>query len=219
VYGRVFSRSGWPASDSGPIEGALAAVVLYACSPIQIDAALTARMYAPGVLLTLVSSWLLLRLMDQPGSWVPVALYVLTAAALAYMHYFGTIAVAAQLIGAWCYQFMRRQSVRSVCLAGLAVGLLWMPWAGVFWWQFTQVREDYWIAPLTDREWAEQFAAWSSGSSQRATMPLLLVLGAVALLGVWQPRRAIHPVWLAQMLLPRYVCLMVYALTGQSIRV
>ena len=84
--------------QSAQITGLLAAAGL-ALAPMQIEWSQQLRMYAPGAALSVWSSYALVRALGtstRPGSnW---ALYVVTAAALSYIHYFGLLVIAAQFL-------------------------------------------------------------------------------------------------------------------------
>jgi hypothetical protein len=164
---------------------ALLAAVFMALSPFQIAWAMQVRMYAMLTAVVALSSWLMMRAVqassqdkeDDKASWsvFPNAwtLYTLSALAVAYTHYFGLFAVAAQyifLLGLALRQWgVERSESRSmsadrtraresgrrmlraamISLGAVVVGCAL--WAPIFARQLTQVRDSFWIPPATGR--------------------------------------------------------------------
>lgn len=110
------------------------AAILLAVSPFQIWYAQEARMYALLLLLTVVSFYQLVTLLESPDTRQGI-LYVGTGVLLAYLHVYGLFVVLAQaLFLGWL--FFRRGTEVSFSLRqyiGLytSIGTLSLPWTGL----------------------------------------------------------------------------------------
>ena len=193
--------------------GLLAALIL-ALSPLHIQYAQDARMYA---MLTFSASMALLcmvRLLEgrQARWWLgliifttltmfghntallfPVALGLFIAGA------YGLPALVRRARGAGRAAPDDRLRNWSIAL-GLAL-LLWLPWLPGFLVQVRRVDDEFWIPPPTLRRvgatWRDFASAFGPGGLFLA--PILLPFGALALLGMWRLRK--KPALLALLLL------------------
>jgi hypothetical protein len=221
--------------------GGLVAAAALALHPLQLEVARTARMYTLGVLLTLLSTWILLRVLRLADSspsdskpcpsaaarlWLLWPFYGLTIAALAYTHNYALLTVAAHVgfAGVHLLWRWRCEPDSRTALAGLAfaIGLtlaLYSPWIPVLQAQTGEVSQRYWIRPLTVVELGQELDGWAFGdsfTSARAGV-LSLVLSA-ALLGVALVRKT--PAWLlfaAMAALPWISALIFFSITGNSV--
>lgn len=150
---------------------ALLAAALVAVSVLQIRWSWEVRMYSLGALLAVLSSWLLVRALHAAegalGRWV---VYALAALAFAYTHTFALFSLAAQAVYAAGWLFVRSRGHRRLSLrermpfrgakgdigacigpwvAALVIVAGYAPWLGVLTRQHQQVREKFWIVPLS----------------------------------------------------------------------
>ncbi|MCB0208393.1 MAG: glycosyltransferase family 39 protein [Anaerolineae bacterium] len=122
----------------------LMAAVIMAVSPLQLFYAQEARLYTQLLLLTLLSSCCFFQALrtDRYGWW---AVFVVTATLAAYTAYFAFPIFAAMAL----YVFLierQRQKIFHFLVAMVVVGLLYLPWVGVFIAQTRAVADTYWIA-------------------------------------------------------------------------
>src|SRR5207248_762412 len=116
------------------------------------------RMYAMGVCLVLVASWLLARAikLGYRRYWIE---YGVAAAACLYTHYYLAFSVATQALAAvyWSIRMPApgeertgwEDRLRSVCSAYAVTGALFAPWVPAFLMQSRRVQQDFWIPPVS----------------------------------------------------------------------
>lgn len=173
--------------------GALFAAFLVAVHPAQVGPGQTARMYPLGVFLAALSSWLLVKALARPRepllAWT---CYGITAAALAYTHYYGLFALAAHglfaavYVGAQLWVLGWRQArglVGWLVFAGIVVAGLFAPWLPAFVQQQGDVRDNFWIPQVSFDEAERVFWTWCTGlayldSWERAAW-LVVLLGSL----------------------------------------
>jgi len=173
--------------------GALFAAFLVAVHPAQVGPGQTARMYPLGVFLAALSSWLLVKALARPREpllcWT---CYGITAAALAYTHYYGLFALVAQglfavvyLAGQTCTLGWRetRGLVGWLAFGSILAAGLFAPWLPAFFQQQSDVRDGFWIPPVSFDEAERVFWTWCTGlafldSWERATW-LVVLLGSL----------------------------------------
>jgi len=131
---------------------ALTAALLLAVNPFQIQYAREGRMYAMGVCLVLVSSWLLARAL-RTDRWTVWIAYAVSAAACLYTHYYLAFAIAAHAVVAAAISIRRARAegIRAFERPLLAYALaasLFAPWMSSFIHQVRDVQQDFWIPPL-----------------------------------------------------------------------
>ena len=206
--------------------GSLFTAFLLALHASQITQGRTARMYALGVFLAALTSWLLLKVLN--GSRPPLvwsSAYGIATAAFALTHNYASFALAAQGLFAGIFLLcqLRRCSCREIGLravwllfAALLGAVLYAPWLPSALGQIAAVREDFWIPELHADEAARVFWPWCTGlhypdSWGRAGWLLVLLL----CLGWTVVRRDLAACFfLAQALVP-WFCSLVLSLSWQ----
>jgi len=147
--------------------------MLLAIHPLLVSQWLTARMYAPGITLTGLTSFLLLQavdLRDRPLPWLLG--YAIAAAAFAWTHYFAFFTLAGQLAATAVYLAMQTTSgkraeviqwlVSASWVLGLAI-LVYSPWLPVFLAQRSDVQHGFWIEPVSWRSVTNILVPWATG--------------------------------------------------------
>jgi hypothetical protein len=130
---------------------------LYTLSPTHTAQARVARMYSLGVVLTVFSSWFLLRLVaSSKGRLRYWTGYVLTAAALAYTHYYGMFTVTGQLLFLIVWRWRSASALRwapplwlSMGVTPAAIATFLVPWLPSLLSQVHSVQQGYWIPQLS----------------------------------------------------------------------
>lgn len=163
-----------PLSMSG---GGFVASVLATFHPVALEASRTARMYSLGMLLALVSTWLLLRAI-RCNRTLPWLAYSLSAASLAYTHVYGLFVIAVHFsFGYVCLselssvsraQLGKRLRLHFARLMplGSALGVflvLYSPWLPVLRSQTLEVADGYWIPPPTPQTMVADAQTWLLG--------------------------------------------------------
>ncbi|MCI0377163.1 MAG: glycosyltransferase family 39 protein [Gemmataceae bacterium] len=222
---RLFGGNGTrsvPTTLGGP---AFCAILLAANSG-QLLAARTARMYAPGILLAALTSWLLLKaLRGGARRWQWWTGYGVALAAFCLTHnyaLFTAVAQAAFVVGLVVCKgsplasrvdtdaekastmsgdagdaSVRSRSERTTLAwttlvgfvyAGVLAAILYSPWLPFLLEQTRQVRQSFWIEPITPDLVEKTFFSWAAGTVQPpdASGTWWLVLLGAALVGtVW----------------------------------
>ncbi|HET8647095.1 MAG TPA: glycosyltransferase family 39 protein [Vicinamibacteria bacterium] len=199
--------------------GALAAGVLFALHPLQLQQGRNARMYALGLLLAALTSALLLRVLRQPGralGWW--AAYGAAAALFVYAHYYALFTLAAQAVGALLLARGRRAAVAAALALAAAVALaLLAPWLPALLDQARRVREEYWIPPATGRALLSAVLRWATGLAE-GPIALAALAGWVAVAGWGLARaRAAASFFLLQAVLPWLLALVVSVAGGRPL--
>jgi mannosyltransferase len=102
-------------------------------------------------LLSIVSAWLWLELLDRPDPppWGLSAAGVVVALGLIYLHYYGVLLVLLQAAGALCLS--RRPVARRVLLTVyVPVAVAYLPWLKYMWRDWTLRQGTEWIRPPAD---------------------------------------------------------------------
>jgi uncharacterized membrane protein len=169
--------------------GALLAALLVAIQAAPIAHSRNARMYALGILLGGLTSWLLLRALRGPTRerrwWIA---YAAAVAAFCATHYYALFTVAAQAL---FVAVSRREEVRAsrrrCALALVLAAALFSPWLPVLLRQADQVRRNYWIPAATPSSLATSLVQWAAGAEMPIAVPVLwLVALAVLLAWAWR---------------------------------
>lgn len=144
--------------ETARITGLIAAIFVSVAS-FQIHWSQEIRMYSLGTALAMLSSWALIRaLQNNAKKWW--FWYVLFASALIYTHNYALFTVASQ--AGYCLIFLIKDYGKNSRLpeipyrlrTGLifsfgAIALVYLLWLPILWNQYSQVRKSYWIAELT----------------------------------------------------------------------
>lgn len=139
---------------------ALLSAFFLALNPFQIQYAVEARMYTLGTFLILLSSYLLVRALDNKKYWL---WYGIAVAAAIYTHYYLLFSVAAQGLFILLYLLKSRPPRRIKILwraagAYLLALILFLPWLKTFLKQVGRVEENYWIPALG--KWSVPGTIW-----------------------------------------------------------
>ncbi len=173
--------------------------LLLALNAAQALAARTARMYALGILLAALTSWLLLKaLRGGERRWLWWTAYGVALAAFCLTHnyaLFTAVAQAAFVVGLVVYQAWRhlrapdptlaqgRGGFSGMVYAGALAAILYSPWLPFLLEQTRQVRQSFWIEPITPDVVEKTFFSWAAGTVQppdaSGTWWLVLVGAAV----------------------------------------
>ncbi len=212
------------------VSGAFFAALLFALHLAPADEpSRNARMYSQGVFLAGLTSWLLLRALRSnralDGWWLG---YGLAVAAFCYTHYYAFFTVAAQtlfVVGDLAARAFKRSvaSVRPSLLGFLLAGglafLLFIPWLPVWWKQTMDVKQGFWIQPVTYDHAKRVFFTWSSGLAYGDAVDLycwsLLLLGCILWVATRRDRAGLF--FLLQASLPWLLSLALSAWSGRPI--
>ena len=181
------------ADDEEPAEArtfGLVVAMMVALSPVQVFASIEARMYTMGTAFAAMSSWMLLRILRTGGGAASWTGYGLSALGLLYSHHYGLFSVAAQAVFlglylAWLVGAGRGDEARRLLIpaaaVGLAVATAYLPALAILRTQAGRVRQDYWIRPLTARNFADAFGQFVIPDHDDVPRPEgWVVLGLVA---------------------------------------
>jgi mannosyltransferase len=201
--------------------GALLAAALVALHPLQVQQGRNARMYALGVALAALTSWLLLRALRRGGRRAWVA-YGLAAGLFVYTHYYALFTLAAQGLAALVLWPRGRRDdgappapiLRPLLGAAGVALLLLLPWLPAFLGQARRVQGEYWIPPVTAAALLDTLTHWATGVGGLSAG--LIALFTVLLMIGWGMARAPRPVlfFLAQAALP-WILAGLVAVVGQ----
>ncbi|GAC1412323.1 MAG: glycosyltransferase family 39 protein [Candidatus Doudnabacteria bacterium] len=134
-------------------ELALAAALLVAINPFQIQYVTEARMYTFGTFVIMLSAYFLVKAFENESKKFWIAFAAATSLAM-YTHYYLFFSVFA--IGLFALYFAVRKygsktkEYRNFVGAYFLVFLSYIPWLKTFKFQFSQVQDNYWI-PKIDR--------------------------------------------------------------------
>jgi 4-amino-4-deoxy-L-arabinose transferase-like glycosyltransferase len=180
---------------------ALAAAALFAISPFHVYFAQEARTFALATLLALISTWFLLRAVDDPGdrgAWVG---FGAMAFLLMYAHYFDAFFVLSQvawlLVTRWRERRVLARAAAALVAAGAVYAVVWLP---VLWAQATMKGNlargaDSWYLHLastplvfavgTTLLWKDTVTVLRVAAAALA----VVAFGGAALAGLWALRR------------------------------
>lgn len=188
---------------------AISGALLLATSPFQIRIAGEARMYPLLVLLTLISSWCLLRSLDRRTDWRPWIAAGVSCLLMLYTHYFALFLVAAQWSYA-AYVLLANHGKQAgidrsgdgndrhcsaevtsrwtgiggflTALAVIAIG--WSFWFPVFWKQRGRVAADWWTEPFQFSDVLNVTTKWLFAVELANSGQGVLLLSLAVVLGV-----------------------------------
>jgi mannosyltransferase len=141
---------------------ALFASLLVAVNPFQIQYAQEARMYTLGTFLIVFSSYFLLKAIRPTGEnkkvWFYWILYILSASAAIYTHYYVFFSIFAQVLFVFFIvlkeskfnpvNFIKNKNFKFGLAAYFFIALSYLPWLKTFLKQTGQVQESYWIPQM-----------------------------------------------------------------------
>jgi hypothetical protein len=198
LYLAVVEAARWSSSaPSAGRSGALLSALLLAISAAQVTASRTARMYALGTLLAALTAWLLLKaLRGGQRRWGWWSAYGLALAAFCLTHNYAGFTALAQavfVVGVVIRRTWTRQPVWPVACsfayAGILAVILYSPWLPVFLEQTQQVRQSFWIGPITSDLLQRMFFSWATGMEvpvDGTAVWWLLLLGITVAATAWR---------------------------------
>jgi mannosyltransferase len=162
-------------------EVGLVGALILALSSFNIAYSQETRMYTLMVLLTLLSMYFFLRLLQRSNP-VLLAGYVLSTTLLAYTHIYGLFVVIAQniyvvsllLLSKHCTFRLKHWAVLQAIVVAL-----FAPWIGVLMRQAAAIESGYWIPRPTINTIVETFHSYSNyaGDSAGSFTPLYIFIG------------------------------------------
>lgn len=175
VVARLFDRT----------TGLLAAAVL-AVSPFHLQYSQEARMYELLALLSLLSLYLLVRLLDEGRVWQVLGLAVADALVV-YTHHYGALLLIAEAGFVTMLAFARdldRRTVWRWLVSRVIFGVLVLPWALLFVDQLHKVGAYPWLRPATLDSIYRVLSHFAGSAGALAAFGPLLLLGLVPRLGL-----------------------------------
>ena len=155
TYEALWRADERPSTESAALFAATIAGLAVALSPLQISWAQQVRMYAQVTCLTLMSTWLLWRAVERPGSGWRWLAFVLVEIAGLYTHVTMLFVIAGHFLALGAVIVLRCKAGVSTRLLALrsafamsAVGLTGLPWILVIRAQHARVQDDFWIRPF-----------------------------------------------------------------------
>lgn len=168
--------------------GMIAAGVI-ACSPIQIQYAQEARMYAMMFFFAAIVMWSVAKLIteERPNARVRVA-YVIGSVGALYSHNTGVFLVfTALLVLAWNFRHEKARLRLVASLTGVVI-LSWLPWIPSLMGQFNETGKHFWLPSLEPGvifHAIEQIVVpFHYHHAIAVRILLVLVIVAIALIGV-----------------------------------
>ncbi len=164
---------------------ALAAALLLAVNPFQIQYVTEARMYTLGTFLLMLSAYFLVKAFESKKFrfWLG---FILTTSAAMYTHYYLFFSILGIGLFALYYLFknyrFELKQYSQLVLSYIFVLLLYVPWLKTFKFQFTQVQENYWIPKMN--EWSVPLTNWRlifgmGADSNNPTTRIFLIIAAL----------------------------------------
>jgi 4-amino-4-deoxy-L-arabinose transferase-like glycosyltransferase len=176
------------ASDVRPV------MTLAALHPLLVYYSQEARMYTLLVTLGCLAGYWVLTLAAGGPVWRVTLLYLLTATAAVYTHYFAFFLLLA--FGTWFLLATRikRRALSAFLWANVAIALLYLPWSAIL---FTRLAVDrsYWQGALKVGETLRSIAiSFTTGETMHESIAIWLLLPAAAItvltLVYWRASRA-----------------------------
>ncbi|HKR00034.1 MAG TPA: glycosyltransferase family 39 protein [Pyrinomonadaceae bacterium] len=164
----------------------LLAAGLLALSRFHLEFSQEARMYSLLCLLSVLSIYFFIRLMEDKSRWALIG-YIVASALMMYTHVYSFFILAAENIYWLTLLFAARDTFRRVwvrwLVAQIVLAVLFLPWLSVQAQQFSRVQQGFWIPKLPPRLLLYTLTMYS-GSTQLAW--ILAPLIALAVLAGWQ---------------------------------
>jgi uncharacterized membrane protein len=229
----------WLMWDAFGATAAWTAIALLSVSPLHVLYAQDARQYSLWILLTVLSSWLLVRAVRTSETQLPITRSLPPVAKRSWLGY--TIAIALGLYTHLLFSLvmmsqgmyvLARDSwrIKAIGQYGRSVAiavLLWLPWLWVLVSRFDRVQDAVEKAQ-SDRalaDWLEDILRISNRVFFNADLTMangvLMLVIAVALIGLWQQSQPERWLILMLVLIPAIALIVPDVLTGstQSTRV
>jgi mannosyltransferase len=164
----------------------LLAALLLALSRFHLEFSQEARMYSLLGLLSLLSFYFFLKLIEGKSRWA-LAGYILSSALMMYTHVYSFFIIAAENLYLLTLLFASRDIFKRVwkrwLLAQVVLLILFLPWLSVQLQQFSRVQEGFWIPKLPPRLLLYTLTVYA-GSNQLAWLLSLLIV--LALFSGWK---------------------------------
>lgn len=172
-------------------EGCIAAMLM-AVSAFQISYSQEARVYAPLMLVALLSCYAFVKLIQEGGPKHQVA-YILTTALLYWIHLHSVFIIAVQQV-TWFYLWITHRKTPdqlkltpriwlTCSFIALAFFTPWMP--TVYYW-VTQAAHAFWIAPMTAKFLPETYSLYAGSAIMLALLLCLNVFGMIKTSNRWK---------------------------------
>jgi mannosyltransferase len=168
----------------------LSAAVL-TVSVFQLRYSQEARMYELLALLSLVSLYLLVRLLEERGAWQVVAL-AFTDTLIVYTHHYGALLLVAEagyVVMLALARDLDRVALRRWLSSRVVFAVLVLPWSLIFVNQLHKVGAYPWLSPVTWRSMYDVLVSFAGSPWSLAAYTVLILLGAAARAGL--PRRLV----------------------------
>ena len=139
--------------------------MLVAINAFQIGAAIEVRMYAMGTLLSVLSAWLLLRIIGGHRSWKYWIGWTVSCSLLTYTHHHCLFLVASGFLFLFAYAVEHESDfklLRWTTCSAILVGVLYIPGARLLIQQARRVRQNYWTEPFSIELVARTFGSFVS---------------------------------------------------------
>jgi 4-amino-4-deoxy-L-arabinose transferase-like glycosyltransferase len=162
------------------VPAAMLSAAALTVSLFHLHYAQEARMYTLLALLSLLSLYLLVRLLDQGHPWLLYGLAV-TDVLIVYTHHYGAlllIAEAGYVATVALAGNLDRDSLRRWLLSRLIFGVLVLPWALFFVNQLGKVTDYPWLTPVSLRSLYDVLVYFAGSTWSLAVLGVLIVLGA-----------------------------------------
>ncbi len=164
----------------------LLAAGLLAFSPFHIEFSQEARMYSLLCLLTLLSFYYFLKLLEGKSRYA-LAGYIATSALMMYTHVYSFFIIAAQNLYLLTLLFASRDTFKRLwkrwLVSQVILAVLFVPWLSVQLQQFSRVQQGFWIPKLPPRLLLNTLVM-HAGSNQLAWILSLLI--ALAVFAGWR---------------------------------
>lgn len=164
----------------------LLAAGLLALSRFHIEFSQEARMYSLLCLLTLLSIYYFLKLLEGKSRYA-LAGYIITTALMMYTHVYSFFIIAAENLYLLTLLFVSRDTFKLLwkrwLLSQVILAVLFVPWLSVQLQQFSRVQQGFWIPKLPPRLLLNTLVM-HAGSNQLAW--ILAALIALAIFAGWR---------------------------------
>ncbi|MBA2734863.1 MAG: glycosyltransferase family 39 protein [Acidobacteria bacterium] len=165
----------------------LLAAGLLVVTRFHLEFSQEARMYSLLCLLTLLSIYFFLKLLEDKKSHLALAAYIIASALMIYTHVYSFFIIAAQNLYLLTLLFASRDIFKRMWKRWLAaqviLAVLFLPWLSVQIQQFSRVQQGFWIPKMPPRLLLNTLVM-HAGSNQLAW--ILSALIALAIFSGWR---------------------------------